>query len=1091
MHENRRLAAALGFAAWAGLAAAADVPTAASWIWYPENIASECQQQSRYLRRVIRLAGPVESARLRVIVDDSHHLRVNGAPAPRPVESGRGGQVYDLTKVLQAGENVLAFEVFNAVGTGGLIATGIIRERGGAVHRIRSDAAFRASRVAAKGWDLPGFDDSSWPAARVVGSAFAAPWFMHPAFDVRPFIEPADWARWNAWRAPMLAAPKGLDQERPARAKFETINGSCALVINGAPRPALIYRGTVDPFSTHGRRQIALFRDAGVHVYTAYLPLSACWKGERQYDFSALDDRTRGYLSADPKAYVIWILRLVPPRWWMDAHPEELVRYAAGSDYNTSNESGRVRRPSLASKVWLRDALHVWRAAIEHLERQPWGKRVIGYQPGYGIYTEWHYFGSWRQQMPDTGPAMRTHFRTWLRQEYATVERLRRAWGMPSVTFDNAAVPGVEPRLRAGALGLRDPVRGRWVMDYYRCQQEVTADDIEAFCAAAKQITGGRVLCGAFYGYFYGVPPQTQGGHLELERLLRSQSIDYFAAPYDYSHRLMGDDGRPRALVDAFALAGKVHMIEADTRTHLHPRNEYGRLHSRAESIAAIRREAATAMLHGCALWWCDFGADGSGGWYDEPALIREVARVYALAEKRLHAPRRRVAQVALVADLKSCYWLGDGEAMRTHLAMVDRVTTEMYRTGVPFDSILLSQLGQADLSHYRLLVFLNTLRATEAERAIVANAVKGRSALWLWAPGVTDGQRFGPTLVEKLTGFHVALPGRAAPVSSVVCSSGHPLTAGIPAVSTVKLTPRRSEPVVGFFDARNWFNPRDEKAMKQHYTRFDWRAADGAMRWRFATTKSWTDIHMNARIGACDGLRLTVSGKGAAVGASLRVVVKSAGRGEFVAPAFAVSSELRERIVPFAACKKAPWDRSDATQIAFPLKGLKLVLDGTGGGRAGELIVRGLAQVWGATTRRETPLFGGLPKATPLLAIDDPEADALGRGPATGAVLLACKGAPGRRRVLSTFPYVPRQFLRALMKDAGVQPYIDSPRVIVRADSDMVALHTKAGGAFLWHLPRPAVVYDAFTGQRVGRGAAVPVQLPANSTTLLRLRPK
>ena len=125
-------------------------------------------------------------ARLRVIVDDSYRLRVNGIPAPQPIESGRAGQVYDLTKLLRPGKNVLAFEVYNAVGVGGLLATGSIRVRGGAVYRIRSDPSFRASRTAPKGWDQPGFDDSSWPNARVVGSAFSAPWFQHPAFDVTP-----------------------------------------------------------------------------------------------------------------------------------------------------------------------------------------------------------------------------------------------------------------------------------------------------------------------------------------------------------------------------------------------------------------------------------------------------------------------------------------------------------------------------------------------------------------------------------------------------------------------------------------------------------------------------------------------------------------------------------------------------------------------------------------------------------------------------------------------------------------------------------------------------------------------------------------
>ena len=81
-------------------------------------------------------------------------------------------------------------------------------------------------------------------------------------------------------------------------------------------------------------------------------------------------------------------------------------------------------------------------------------------------------------------------------------------------------------------------------MDYYRCQQRVVADCLETFGRVVKEETGGRCLFGAFYGYFFEVLPQTQAGHLEIERLLSSPVIDYFAAPYGYEWRQMGQDGR-------------------------------------------------------------------------------------------------------------------------------------------------------------------------------------------------------------------------------------------------------------------------------------------------------------------------------------------------------------------------------------------------------------------------------------------------------------------------------------------------------------------------------------------------------------------
>ncbi len=1076
------------------LLAAADeggVKTAASWIWYPENPAVEGAGQTRYLRRVVKLDQAPQAATLRVLADDScRFFRVNGEPAPAPTESGLGGAVYDLSQVLRPGENVLAFAVRNDVGAGGLIVTGFVREVGGVAHQIRSDATFRAWREPVEGWDRPGFDASAWPAAGIVGNAFAQPWYRHWAFDLEPFIEPADRERWDAWRKPLLALPEGLAREPYAQAQIGAVNGSAALTINGVPRPALIYRGTVDPFTEHGRRQIGLFRDAGVHVYAAHFQLAACWLGPERYDFTAVDETLRAYLSADPQAYVILLPSLVPPGWWIDAHREELVRYAAGEGYNTSDESGRVARPSLASPIWRRETMAIWRAAIEHLEQQPWGKRVIGYHPCYGIYGEWHYYGSWQQQMPDTGPAMTAHFREWLRERYGDEAHLREAWGQPEATFAQATVPGVDARLAAGALGLRDPAAQRPVIDYYACQQAITADDLDLFCAAAKEITHGRVICGAFYGYFQGVPPQTQGGHLELERMLRSPHLDYFAAPYDYSHRLVGDDGRGRAIVDAFPLAGKVHMVEVDTRTHLHPLEEYGRVKNARESVAVIRREVATALAHGSAMWWCDFGADGSAGWYDDPTLIAEITRMMKLAEARLREPRAPTAQVAVICDLASCYSLADGGAMQTHYRLVDEVTSELYRTGTPFDTFLLSQLGAADLSRYRLLIFLNTLNVPPALRPVVAQATKGRTTLWLWAPGITDGRRFGPELVTALTGFRVALRGEGIMAGQVLCDTADPLTARLAPVTRATLTPRETMPIRELSLLASWYNPRDEKFMAEHYTAFHWEAANETLRWEFATTDGWTDLHLRAAVGECQGLSVEVAGEGAAVGAGLRVVIKDADAAEFVAPSVTVTAQPKTHVLALAGFVKAPWYQGAATRPRFPLTGAKFVVDGIGGGRRGTLVLKSLAAVRGDVKRSEGRVYGDPQATCPVLAIDDPQATPLGRDEGTGAVLLASKGRAGERSILSTVPFVPYPVLDALLDEAGVCRYIDSPQVIVRADSGLVSLHSAVGETYSLHLPRAAVVRNADTGQVVGRGKEVRVELPAASTTLLLLGP-
>ena len=105
-------------------------------------------------------------------------------------------------------------------------------------------------------------------------------------------------------------------------------------------------------------------------------------------------------------------------------------------------------------------------------------------------------------------------------------------------------------------------------------------------------------------------------------------------------------------------------------------------------------------------------------------------------------------------------------------------------------------------------------------------------------------------------------------------------------------------------------------------------------------------------------------------------------------------------------------------------------------------------------------------------------------------ALLLASRGEPGRRQVLSTLPFIPRQILAALLDDAGVQRYTTSPEIIVRADSGLIALHSKDGGRCDLRLPRPATLSDALTGTPIGQGERVSLDLPPTSTTLLVTRP-
>lgn len=1066
--------------------------TASQWVWYPEQPANDCVRESRWFRKTFDLAEKPREASLWLLVDDSQQLWVNGQGPLSPMGGEMHVHRYDLTALLQSGRNVLSLIGWNGGGPAGVIARLVARRANGQEVVVYSDSSWRALKTEPPAdWINLAFDDTSWASVRVIGSAFMAPWYDHALFNVMPFITPEEAKAYQQYMDTLLAPAEQFANETPARAQIKPYNGVPAFFINGQPRPLVMYRGTVDPFSEFGRRQIAQFRDAGIHGYAPYIALDKCWTGPGKYNWRLIDEQVRAYLSVDPDAYLDILVRLVPPSWWFEAHPGEMVAYATSDKVDDPDESGRVLRPSPASEQWRKDTGEAWTSLIRHMETQPWGKRVIGWHACYGIYAEWHYFGSWSMQFPDTGPAMTRTFRDYLRAKYETVEKLRTAWQDPQVEFETAAVPGVPPRQFSALLSFRDAKTEQAIIDYYRCQHKVTADAIEYFGKLAKQASGGRAIYGIYYGYFMGVYPQAQGGHLDLLRLLKSPNIDYFVAPYEYGNRLMGMDGRLRSLSNVFNLAGKAHIIEADTRTYLHPREEHGRTKNLTESLAAIRREFSTGLIEHTGYWYVDFGPESVGGWYDQPQIMATIKDLYQVAERALKVPRKSVAEVALVCDLDSAYYLSDGEGMGTAYNLIMDTTRELYRTGTPFDAILLPQLEQADLSRYKTLIFLNATAMTDQQAALVQKLrTRGKQAMvFLWAPGATGPHGVSVAHVKQATGFSVRLEPTRAPGRMLVTEVDNPLVRGLPGMETCTLRPTGSEPVAGFDQEDNWINPRSKVFMEDHYQQFEVKPIESGVTWTFETGDSWTDLHWKGELQPTDGLGVEVAVKGKSPQINLRVVIKDADLAEFVGPAETFTdSKFKTLAYPLRAFTNAPWAQVKPDHPALPLRGMKFVFEGIGNIGAIKVQMRNLQTLTGEVVTGKACLFGDGTFGPLVTPVAEPGTTVLGHIEGRTDGLLAVRGKGTRLTLYCPVPYLPREILVNVLTQSGVTRYDDNLLDILRADSRFVAIHTREGGQRTLHLPGAYLVKDAISGQELGKGNTVPLKLGADSTTILQV---
>ncbi|MCC6729544.1 MAG: hypothetical protein IT208_09435 [Chthonomonadales bacterium] len=163
--------------AWVLFGPASDGASRLAWIWHP---APDGGQAVRFFRAHLRLDDVPSSVTAVITADDGYELRVNGARAGSGFGAGdsvwQTAERYEIAPLLRPGDNVVAVRARSMDGPGGLLAA-LCAGEGPAVRTLLATGGeWRASADGPEGWATPAFDDSGWPAARVVGQYPCAPW---------------------------------------------------------------------------------------------------------------------------------------------------------------------------------------------------------------------------------------------------------------------------------------------------------------------------------------------------------------------------------------------------------------------------------------------------------------------------------------------------------------------------------------------------------------------------------------------------------------------------------------------------------------------------------------------------------------------------------------------------------------------------------------------------------------------------------------------------------------------------------------------------------------------------------------------------
>ncbi len=543
------------------------------------------------------------------------------------------------------------------------------------------------------------------------------------------------------WGIFLLCSTLAATAQREASVRVH--QGIPTLFVDGNPYPPYAYMSYLGE-STYYREAA----EAGMHLYNipAYLgdrginsttgikPFrDPIWVGEGLFDYGSVIRDFEEILAVDSQALGIIRIHLDPPVWWEEKHPESACLLPDGTTY----------RNSFYSPLWRLEAGKALTAFVRWLLESDYADHLVGIHVAGGFTEEWMYH--FKDEFHDENPARLEGFRVWLQTRYGDdVTRLQRAWNKPEVTFETATFADISGKTAADHW--RDADTAGNVFDTFAFHGETMADHIAYFCRIVKEISGGKLLTGAFYGYHYFVT-DLRRGHGALSKLLRCKELDYLSSPNDY-HRVSGEDWPPFAAIKSVQLHGKLWLAENDTRTAITtmlrdrapevapPGKAYTDgvwlgPESMDVSVGLLWKNLGRMLAYGYGGWWFDMW----GGWFSDPRLMHVIES----GQRFFHRyPDKDVPEmttnVAVIVDeqlgfMDASFGKLTGSVLHNRYALG--------RMGAPYDLYLRDDLSLLGQGNYRVVWLMGFRSLTSAERQFIDSATE-RGAWVIW----TDGER-------------------------------------------------------------------------------------------------------------------------------------------------------------------------------------------------------------------------------------------------------------------------------------------------------------------------------------------------------------
>ncbi|MGI6573107.1 MAG: hypothetical protein ACOX19_06785 [Fermentimonas sp.] len=451
-----------------------------------------------------------------------------------------------------------------------------------------------------------------------------------------------------------------------------------------------------------------------------YCKYPLIWKGIKNYDFSAYDKQVEDLISANPEADFMCMIDLNTPYW--------LTRRFAYDSFSEISHAASDKKWIEITTEWMKDF-------ISYSEGK-YGGKIIAYILSGGGTSEWYEYDRGR-----SSSVKNTAWREWCARNNFSL---------------GADVPG-ESLLRTAAHEnvIYDPETEMHKIQYWRFHNEVIADAILHFAKEARSMISRDKEIGIFFGYYLVSSKKLVSfGHLDYERVFASPNWDFVISPGTYDDRAMGDGSGSQLVFRTAERYGKRYLHEIDHGTHVAPSRVDWK--TQEEDIAGLKREAFFSMINHLSLWWFDMW----GGWYKEKETQQLIKQLKLIHDRFVDDTSSSIAEVLLIADPQSAYYINEKEPQAS--AMAKQFRDDLNKTGTPFDVFSFNDIPVIDLSRYKVVFLPATLLITPERETILKRHIlnNNRTVVWVYAPGICNGENLNTDRVKKWTGIDYGTPG-------------------------------------------------------------------------------------------------------------------------------------------------------------------------------------------------------------------------------------------------------------------------------------------------------------------------------------------